>query len=278
MCNNKKCKDKKNCSCDKIQLTKGAKGDSGAIGLTGAQGPQGPAAPNSWKLNGNNEGVEQYFGTNDNFDIPIYTNGVKNGVFDKNGNFGFGISTSLTARLHVKGISSTSSDYALKVDNSSNSSLLYVRNDGSVGIGGTSIYSNYKLQLIISSANDGLQIIGGGVGTATLTTDTDGTSGSLKLYNSALGFNAVVFNNNSNSYIITPYNFGFGISSPTAKLHVKGISSTSSDYALKVDNSSNSSLFNVRNDGVILANNLPTSSTGLPSGAIWRNGTVLNIV
>lgn len=31
-------------------------------------------------------------------------------------------------------------------------------------------------------------------------------------------------------------------------------------------------------DGVVILRNLPTSSTGLPSGAVWNNGGVLNIV
>jgi len=144
-----------------------------------------------------------------------------------------GVNVTPTATIHAKGVDSTSSNFALKVDNSSNTPLLYVRNDGSVGVGGTSIYSNYKLQIIISSANDGLQIIGGGVGSALLTTDSDGSSGTLKLYNSALGSNAVVFNNNSNSYIITPYNFGVGISSPTAKLHVQG-STNVGEFVIKM--------------------------------------------
>jgi hypothetical protein len=28
----------------------------------------------------------------------------------------------------------------------------------------------------------------------------------------------------------------------------------------------------------LILTNLPTSAVGLPSGAVWRNGTVLNIV
>jgi hypothetical protein len=65
---------------------------------------------------------------------------------------------------------------------------------------------------------------------------------------------------------------------PTATFHAKGIDATSSNYALKVDNSAGTPLLYVRNDGVVIANNLPTSATGLPVGAIWRNGNVLNII
>jgi hypothetical protein len=42
-----------------------------------------------------------------------------------------------SARLHIKGVDATSSNYALKVDNSASSPLLYVRNDGNIGIGET---------------------------------------------------------------------------------------------------------------------------------------------
>jgi len=63
-----------------------------------------------------------------------------------------------------------------------------------------------------------------------------------------------------------------------AKLQVRGIDATSSNFALKVENSTPTNLFSVRNDGVVIANNLPTSAAGLPAGAIWRNGNVLNIV
>jgi hypothetical protein len=52
-----------------------------------------------------------------------------------NSNFGIGTSSSATARLHIKGSTSDSTAYALKVEDVSNNPLLYVRNDGNVGIG-----------------------------------------------------------------------------------------------------------------------------------------------
>ena len=72
--------------------------------------------------------------------------------------------------------------------------------------------------------------------------------------------------------------FGIGTISPTAMIHSKGTDTTSSNFALLLQNSAANNLFYVRNDGVVIANNLPTSATGLPAGAIWRNGNVLNIV
>lgn len=64
--------------------------------------------------------------------------------------------------------------------------------------------------------------------------------------------NLTFFNGTSTTMTLTTGgNLGIGVAVPTSTLHVKGISSTSSDYALKVDNSSSSGLFYVRNDGVI---------------------------
>jgi hypothetical protein len=51
-----------------------------------------------------------------------------------NNTVGIGVD-SASAKLQVKGVDETSSNYALKVDNSAPSPLLYVRNDGFVGVG-----------------------------------------------------------------------------------------------------------------------------------------------
>ena len=62
------------------------------------------------------------------------------------------------ATLEVKGINSTSSNYALKVDNSASSPLLYVKNDGTIGIGTTNPTQKLEVNghLRFSSANQGL--------------------------------------------------------------------------------------------------------------------------
>ena len=62
---------------------------------------------------------------------------------NNNGNVGIGNNPTLgtpAARLYIKAIDSTSSNYALKVDNlsSTNGLLFNVRNDGNVGFNGTS--------------------------------------------------------------------------------------------------------------------------------------------
>ena len=65
---------------------------------------------------------------------------------------------------------------------------------------------------------------------------------------------------------------------PTARLHVKGSGATSATTGLLIENSLGADLFTVKDNGVLNAANLPTSSAGLSSGDIWNNSGVLNIV
>jgi hypothetical protein len=305
-------------------------------------------------------------------------------IFDNGTNVGIGTITP-TSKLQIVGTDSTSSNYALKIDNSASSPLLYVRNDGYFNAGNDNLVSydtvssvfigsaKYKeLNIGIFGIVNAIKISHNNQDTTINTYTTIGGSTRGNVGNSArvgisgdgtLGVNYLGFaydgNNGNTIYglgiqnplynqtirlymnpsqfgvlptsptllqnntwaigigtnaisthrmvisdglklISTPYNttsfdiqttggtslfnvqndgnVGIGTSSPTAKLQIVGSDSISSNYALKVDNSASSPLFYVRNDGVILANNLPTSSAGLPSGAIWNNSGVLNIV
>lgn len=69
---------------------------------------------------------------NNGFSRTIF--GVYGGV--TNNSVGVGMGSAIpTSRLQIKGIDSTSSNYALKVDNSASSPILYARNNAVVGIG-----------------------------------------------------------------------------------------------------------------------------------------------
>lgn len=59
---------------------------------------------------------------------------------------------------------------------------------------------------------------------------------------------------------------------------VGGGQTGSRSLAIWCTNTTGSTTFAVRREGTLLAPLLPTSSTGLPSGAIWNNGGVLNVV
>lgn len=74
--------------------------------------------------------------------------------------------------------------------------------------------------------------------------------------------------------------FGIGqVGTLGARLDIKAQGALSSDLALRVRNSVDSSdLFVVKGNGVLNAANLPTSSAGLVSGDIWNNLGILTIV
>lgn len=65
-------------------------------------------------------------------------------------NASVGLSVDATAKLHIKGIDATSSNYAIKIDNSTPTNLFSIRNDGVVDIYGT---ITPRLQSLVSSAN-----------------------------------------------------------------------------------------------------------------------------
>lgn len=73
----------------------------------------------------------------------IFGNGTQNNFISTNaGDVGIGLNfLTPSARLHTVGVDSTSSNYAFKADNSSNSPLLYVRNDGVVLINSSTAYN-----------------------------------------------------------------------------------------------------------------------------------------
>lgn len=226
-----------------------------SFGFSGSGGSTPPPSSNNWLLDGNTNGAEKYFGTNDNFSIPLYTNGIARGIILNTGDFGFGTTTP-TSRVHITGLDSTSLNYALKVDNSASSPLLYVRNDGYTGVN-LSTFS-YRFQvgndidgngLVLSTvANQPLVLLG--KNTVSVPTGYLGiydTNGNTKV---ALSANQYCVSD----YINTGLNFGIGAifnpsSGASAKLHVQGVDATFSYYALKVDNSASSPLLYVRNDG-----------------------------
>lgn len=120
------------------------------FGFSGGGGGTPPPTTDSWLLDGNTNGAEKYFGTNDNYSIPIYTNGAAIGIFLNTGDFGFG-TVLPTSRVHIKGVDSTSSNYALKADNSATSPLFSVRNDGNIYIG--SLLGSYKMNMVTDVSN-----------------------------------------------------------------------------------------------------------------------------
>lgn len=67
------------------------------------------------------------------------------------------------------------------------------------------------------------------------------------------------------------------VTSLSAKLHVQGDGS-GTNLAFLTENSAGANILSAREDGVVLMENLPVASAGLPSGALWNNAGVINIV
>lgn len=138
--------------------------------------------------------------------------------------------TTPLARLHAKGSTSDSSAFVMKLDDSSGSRLVDVRNDGATQFWGGRIYgaTNASQLLLNNSIGASLFYTLG----LRVTSNSNGANIGTKLN------------------VLHNGNVGIGQTSPTARTHIKGETSDDTAYALKVDDSSGGSLFSVRNDGV----------------------------
>jgi hypothetical protein len=88
-----------------------------------------------------------------------------------------------------------------------------------------------------------------------------------------------LYNNSGNSFIGVSGSGGVGVNTltPSGAFHIKGSGATSATTSLLVQNSAGSNALQVRDDRVIIMAGLPTSSSGLPSGALWNNLGILSV-
>ncbi len=93
--------------------------------------------------------------------------------------------------------------------------------------------------------------------------------------------------NPSGYIIVSNYPTGFNVTSRicagsggglAAQMGVVGSGSTSATTSLLVQNSAGSEALKVRDDRVIIMAGLPTSVSGLPSGALWNDAGTIKIV
>jgi hypothetical protein len=160
---------------------------------------------------------------------------------DTNNRLGVGTNAP-SATAHIGGVGSTLSTFSLLVRNSVNQGSLSVADDGVVLIGDTSA-QGYQARLTFVRASGA------------------GRSAS--------------FNQNNTDLIFTNPNGGFFVNGCLTTL--KGSGSTSATTSLLVQNSAGSNALQVRDDRVIIMAGLPTSSSGLPSGALWNNLGILSV-
>ena len=216
----------------------------------------------------------------DGLGIPRFTAVYSNRLWF-NSNVGVGLIATLDTRLWVQGSDATSSNYALKVDNSASSPLLYVRNDGNIGIGTIlptakldvrgqiiagptgNITSNdspfYSVRTNLGSPNyyTGMQYafeVGGGIWGIGFNYANDqyqflGGSTAKFIFGSG---NPTTPNGKFIMDMSSGY-FGANIVLPTATIHGKALDSTSGNYTLKLDNLTSPLLY-VRNDGQVEMN------------------------
>jgi len=118
-------------------------------------------------------------------------------------------------------------------------------------------------------------VVGGFVNGETLFVDTQGTETGL-IYGKRIQKGSSFTNANATFYplVVLDGNSGFGTLLPTATIHGKGVSALSTDFVMRLDDSANTSLFNVSNNGQVNISSLQTSGTGSPpiglvSGDLW---------
>ena len=165
--------------------------------------------------------------------------------------------------------------------------LMDVRANNSFGFGTTAI----DTVTIAAQTNGGTAF--GVVGASSLVASLGfffTAGGSLQLFDST-GATELVriapagggFNNwmyfSGNLEITTVGGIGLGgVPEADSMVRIGCADSSSAFYSMVSQNTSGNYILRLRNDGVVLMETLPTSSVGLPSGAIWNNAGVLNIV
>lgn len=252
---------------------------------------------------------------------------VASELFTPNSNFYYNQSSNLlgigtqspSSKLHIKGSGATSATKSLKVDNSSNSEIFSIRDDGRVkmydGLGfsysggasgrrlqlGDSFNESHaSVSLTLAGTNPGIRqeihransvafawymFDGHAYDTTNLTSINTmnqgvyGTNIATPLYmyfafdNAGVGATPHTTNSfriySPSTGITTNVNTKIGEhAAALARLHVKGSGSTSATKSLKIDNSSNTEILSVRDDGLVSINQFVSAKTA--------NYTILN--
>ena len=173
------------------------------------------------------------------------------------GNVGLG-TASPSANVHIVGVDATSSNYGLKVNDSTNSPLFYVRNDGNISIGTSSSTakvlimgvddsnSNYSLRLQNSGATDLLLVRNDGKisinnSSIVYTVNISGTTQTRGWW--SRGFNRIEYGNNEAQPSDSRPNIEWNNSSDSA-VFISGIKNDdtwglyckgASDYGFEID-------------------------------------------
>jgi hypothetical protein len=225
-------------------------------------------------------------------DNSLWSTGVGSDIYYDSGKVGVGESTP-TATLHVVGDGATSATDGLTVEDSGFNTLFHVRDDGYVGIGIDTPTRNLE---ILTDADSGNGIIvnsdsnlSNTYSSISLNVDVAGTTrgGSIFYGSDAYAGNGGSFTDPdgylANTLTITTdggnrgsVNIGTRDSGKPIRLFSGQSTGTGAldDGNLGMIISGTTSGNPIR----IIMPNLPTAAAGLPSGALWNNGGVINIV
>jgi hypothetical protein len=179
--------------------------------------------------------------------LDIYGGGLKT-VYARFSESAGGIGISIqnpTARLHVQGRGSTSATSALKVENSLGRNLLSLGDGINSSIGDFNYTSFFQVRGVGGDVN--------------IQSDTNLLFFEIRpaAVNSLMSFSKgssgtdvfATVDSSRGNWVFSNLSTSFNIQDTTTKVKIIGIDATSSNYALKVDNSASSPLLYVRNDG-----------------------------
>ena len=186
---------------------------------------------------------------------------------------------SLQSDTLVKGSDTSSSTTGFKVIDSTNASLLDVKNNGKISTNGSNVDSSFNVKW--NGVNNNIFTV---TNANNLIHAFSYENYEMRNWNSTQTIFQV--NNVSGAPKISLFHAGTEIfrikSDGTSFLNsgfvLNGKDNLSSSSGFKVTDINNNSLLDIKNNGQINASSLPTSSAGLSSGDIWNNSGVLNIV
>jgi hypothetical protein len=177
------------------------------------------AGGGGWALGGNAVGSVQNLGTTTNFDLPFITNNVERARIDTGGRFIVGAAVSQDAGSNIQAV-------------------------------GASFWSNtsYRIANNVGTLRGDIS-----AGAVSAMLQSIGAVTNLVLRTQSAG--DLIFQTNSTEIarILSTGEYGIGLITPTAKLHVRGINTSSGTLAFLVENASPTTLFKVRNNGRIEA-------------------------
>jgi hypothetical protein len=118
-----------------------------------------PILNNVFSLYATSLASNMYFDDRSSGGLVFGTGGSRRSIINPSGKWGINNLTP-TAQLHIVGTGSTNSTYTTKFDNASNNPSLWIRDDGSVGIG-TDLASmpNAQFPLVVKTTNTGTGIL-----------------------------------------------------------------------------------------------------------------------